>query len=376
MYKSIVSLSVALALTACSPQSSEPTQSTAQQESAASQEKETQQLTSGVIKENMDTSVNPGDDFFNYVNGNWVKELEIPADKSSYGSFTILRDESQDDVMNIIKGSAEGDFKEGSDEQKVGDFYRAYMDNETRDSLGIQPLQPEIEMIDAINDYSDLAAYFAYANRYGYGAPFALGQVPDFRSPETYMIYTWQSGLGLPEKDYYFKDDEASQKIRDAYVKHIENMFTLAGFDKPAENAGMLMDLETKIADMHMKKEDTRDWASNYNKVAVEDMKSVMPDFDWNAFLSQAKLSDLENVVILQTDFMKQLDSLITQTSLDKWKTFLKWNLLNATASRLTTELDQANFEFYANRPQIAARQTGFLCYEVFCRWINPFTAY
>ncbi len=346
MGRTLLSLSVVMALSACSPQSTETTSTSTAPE--AQQEQVEQSLTSGVIEENMDTSVDPGDDFFSYVNGKWVDSLEIPADKSSYGSFTILRDESQDDVMAIIKTSAEGDFKTGSDEQKVGDFYQAYMDMESRNAKGMTPLTGELEKIDAISDYSELASYFAYANRYGFGAPFAMGQTPDFKSPEEYMIYTWQAGLGLPEKEYYFKDDEASQKIRDAYVKHIEKMFTLAGFEQPAESAKMLMELETTIAELHMKKEDTRNWAANYNKVDVAELNTLMPEFDWSAFLSQAELTDLESVVVLQTDFMKQIDSLIANTSLEDWKTFLQWGLLNASATRLTEELDDANFAFYS----------------------------
>ena len=161
MLRSVLSLSVALALTACSPQTPPPEQQTEAPKEAAQQ----QTLSSGIIKENMDLSVDPGDDFFRYVNGKWFDNFEIPADKSSYGSFVILRDEAQDHVMDIIKSSAEGDFKVGSDEQKVGDFYRAYMDMENRNALGTTPLKPELEKIEAIEDYTDLAEYFAYAAR-------------------------------------------------------------------------------------------------------------------------------------------------------------------------------------------------------------------
>ena len=171
MLKSVVSLSVALALTACSPQNTQPE---SQAPTAVTQQKE---LTSGVNKENMDLTADPGNDFFQYVNGTWVDNLEIPADKSSYGAFTILRDESQDHVMKIIKSSAEGDFADGTDEQKVGDFYRAYMDTDTLNELGISPNNADIEKIEAITNYDELAAYFAYAIRYGYVTPFNVGQM-------------------------------------------------------------------------------------------------------------------------------------------------------------------------------------------------------
>ncbi|CAD5249542.1 putative endopeptidase [Alteromonas sp. 38] len=342
MLKSVVSLSVALALTACSPQNTQPE---SQAPTAVSQQ---QELKSGVNKENMDLTADPGNDFFQYVNGTWVDNLEIPADKSSYGAFTILRDESQDHVMKIIKSSAEGDFADGTDEQKVGDFYRAYMDTDTLNELGISPINADIEKIEDITNYDELAAYFAYAIRYGYVTPFNVGQNADFKSPESYMIYTWQSGLGLPERDYYFKDDTKSQEIRDAYVKHIETMFTLAEFDAPSDNAQMLFDMESRIAELHMKKEEVRNWAANYNKVPVSELSTLMPNFPWSLFLKKMELDDVDSIVFLQTDFMKQMDTFITETSLEDWKVFLKWGLLNASASRLSEDFDTANFNFYS----------------------------
>ncbi|WP_420934142.1 M13 family metallopeptidase [Alteromonas sp. A081] len=341
MLRSVLSLSVALALAACSPQNTAPETGT-----VAVVQKET--LSSGIITENMDLSVSPGDDFFQYVNGKWFDTFEIPADKSSYGSFVILRDEAQDHVMDIIKSSAEGDFKADSDEQKVGDFYRAYMDVDTRNSLGIAPLAPELDKIADIENHSDLAAYFAYAARYGYGTPFSLTQYPDLKSPQQYLMYTWQSGLGLPEREYYFKDDETSQTVREAYVKHIQTMFELAGFNAPQKSAQMLFELETRIANLHMKKEQARNFAANYNKLTIEELGELMPNFDWSRYLESANISDIEQLGILQKDYMQNIDGVIQQTSIEDWKTFLQWGLLNASASRLSSELDEANFNFYS----------------------------
>ena len=341
MLRSVLSLSVALALAACSPQNTVP-------ETGIVAEVKNETLSSGIITKNMDLSVSPGDDFFQYVNGKWFDTFEIPADKSSYGAFVILRDEAQDHVMDIIKSSAEGDFKAGSDEQKVGDFYRAYMDVDTRDSLGVTPLTPELDKIANIDNYSDLAAYFAYAARYGYGTPFSLTQYPDLKSPQQYLMYTWQSGLGLPEREYYFKDDETSQTVRDAYVKHIQTMFELAGFNAPQQSAQMLFELETRIAKLHMKKEQARNFAANYNKLTIEELGELMPNFDWSSYLESADISDIEALGILQKDYMQSIDGVIQQTSIDDWKTFLQWGLLNASASRLNSELDEANFNFYS----------------------------
>ncbi|MAI65796.1 MAG: peptidase M13 [Alteromonas sp.] len=341
MLRNILSLSVALALVACSPQTTVP-------EAGVAAEVKKEALSSGIIQENMDLSVKPGNDFFQYVNGKWLDTFEIPADKSSYGSFVILRDEAQDHVMDIIKSSAEGDFKAGSDEQKVGDFYRAYMDTDTRDALGITPLEPELAKIADIENYSDLAAYFAYAARYGYGTPFSLAQFSDLKSPQEYLMYTWQSGIGLPEREYYFKEDETSQEVRDAYVKHIQTMFELADFDAPEASAKMLFELETRIANLHMKKEQARNFAANYNKLTIDELRALMPNFDWDAYIQSTGMTDLNELGVLQKDFMQNIDAVIHQTAIEDWKTFLQWGLLNASASRLTTELDQANFNFYS----------------------------
>lgn len=340
MKKTLLSLSVLMALTACGTPSNN-----VQTEPNVSQSQ--QQLTSGVMKENMDTSVDPGDNFYQYVNGSWLDTVEIPADKSSYGSFQILRDAAQDDVIKIIKSSAEGEFAKGSNEQKVGDFYKSYMDTETRNKLGLSPIKDEMEMINNIDSYKALTQYFAYANKYNFGAPFVLGQYADFKSPDTYMIYAYQSGLGLPDREYYFNDDEKSVELREKYQTHIANMLNLAGIKDSQKKAETIMALETSIAELHMKKELTRDWAANYDKVAVDNLDSVMNEFDWDLFLSELKLNDLDGLVIMQNDYLAQLDSLITQTDLQTWQTYLKWHLLHANATRLSTDIDEESFAFY-----------------------------
>ena len=205
-------------------------------------------LVSGIDLAAMNTTVRPGDDFFAYVNGTWIQETEMPADKSRYGVFDKLRDESQEAVRVIIEESANGDFPKGSDEQKVGDLYQSFLDWETRDARGIDPLRPELERIDAISDYDELAAYFAGALKRGLDAPFIAQQLPDFLDPNYYAILIAHSGLGLPDREYYFKDDEKSESIRKAYVAHIEKMFDLAGIGDGGQAAQTVMALETRLA--------------------------------------------------------------------------------------------------------------------------------
>jgi putative endopeptidase len=295
----------------------------------------------------MDTSISPGDDFFAYVNGNWIKNNEMPADKSRYGTFDMLRDQSQDTVKTIIERSASGDFEKGTDEQKVGDLYNSYLDWDTRNARGIEPLQPELDRIQQIADYDDLAVYFAEAMKRNLDAPFGVGQVPDFLDPNYYAVLVAQSGLGLPDREYYFTDDEASEAIRNSYVAHIEKMYEIAGLEGGADAAQTIMALEARLAAEHMKKEQVRNWTENYNKMPLAALSELMPNFNWDGYIGELALQDVGEVVVFMTDYLKALDGIITDTDLATWKTYLTWSALNQSASRLTQALDQQNFEFY-----------------------------
>ena len=315
MKKLLIGAAALLLLSACGQ---EPATEAVPEEAA--------ELTSGIDVQYMDTSIKPGDDFFRYMNGTWLDETEIPADKSNYGGFVILADDAQEDVKNIIEKSATGDFAKGTDEQKVGDLYRSYVDMETRNARGVTPLQPELKRIDAIADADDLAVYFAAATKRGYGMPFVLAQFADMKNPKYYGIYAFQAGIGLPEREYYFKDDEKSVEIREKYVAHIEKMFDLAGLDNGAAAAETIMALETRIAEQHMKKEDARDWAVNYNKVPLDKLDGVMPNFNWQAYLAELELEQLDGLIVIMTDYMQALDGIIGDTDIDTWKTYLTWD--------------------------------------------------
>ncbi|MBO1255772.1 peptidase M13 [Alteromonas sp. 5E99-2] len=344
MKKNILSSSITAALSimvfaGCAPTS--PTQ----QETSISAPKTVQ--SSGVVLANMNQDIHPGDDFFSYVNGTWFENFEIPADKSRYGAFTKLSDDSQEDVLEIIEATAAGDFPKGSDEQKVGDFYQSFMDIDQRNSLGLSPIEAPLSRIENINNHKDLASYLAYANKYNLGGLFALSQFADFKDPDYYMMLFWQGGLGLPEREFYFKDDEASSRIRNEYVAHIATILALAGDKDATVKAEKIMALETKVANIHMKKEDTRNWAVNYNKVPTSDLKNIMPNFNWQAYLTEADIADVDNIVLLQTDYLKQLDAVITDTPIEMWKTYLRWHVLDQSASYLTQEFADANFNFF-----------------------------
>ncbi len=310
--------------------------------------KEVKELTSGILTENMDTSVNPGDDFTAYVNGTWVKNTEIPDDKASYGIGYILYEESEDNVKKIIEESASGDFAVGSDEQKVGDLYKSYMDLDKRNEIGVAPLASEFDKIDAISSYDDLATYFAYANKYGINVPLGMFVWQDFKNPTIYTVYTWQSGLGLPDRDYYLNEDDRSVEIRAKYLEHMEKMFSLSGISDSKAAAATTMSLETKLAEKHMEKEKTRDLVALYNMFPVDTLSNIMPQFNWTAYLKEAGLGKQEKLGVLMLDYIKALDAIITSTDLDTWKTYLTWSVIDANASRLNEALDKQNWEFYS----------------------------
>lgn len=304
------------------------------------------EMASGISKKDMDTLINPGDDFDAYVNGNWNKTTKIPADKSSYGAFDMLLDKSEKDVKAIIEEAAKGNNAEGSDAQKIGDFFASYMDRKERDAIGLKPLQKEFAAVDAITDYNSLASYFGEANRKGYSIPFSFSVYNDFKDPNKYSLVTWQGGISLPDRDYYLSNDEAMLKIRTAYKTHLEKMLQLAGIEKPTENAAKVFALETEIAKIHQRKEDNRDMVKLYNPYKVEDFKTLMPQFNWNAMMEKAGVAKEKSAIIAQVDYLKNLDGLIQKTPIDTWKMVLKWGIINNSCTYLTTELDKQQFEF------------------------------
>jgi len=309
---------------------------------------EKKELVSGIYKKNMDTLVKPGDDFDSYVNGSWFKNTKIPADKASYGAFDMLYDKSLKDVKTIIEEASKVSNADGSDEQKIGDYYASFMNRKDRDSKGIKPIESDLKSIDAIANYNDLAAYFGKANKAGLAIPFQISVYTDFKNPNEYILITWQGGLGLPEREYYLSTDAKMADIRKKYVAHVDKMLQLVGLPNSAESASKIMALETAIATYHMKKEDTRDTQKLYNKYATQDLKTLMPDFDWSAMLKNASVDKEKNIVVTQVEYIKNLNNLIKTTPIDTWKTYLKWSLINSSASSLTTTLDNEHFAFFS----------------------------
>ncbi|WP_261324434.1 M13 family metallopeptidase [Microbulbifer agarilyticus] len=306
-------------------------------------------MKSGINLDNMDTSVRPGDDFNAYVNGNWLANTEIPADKATYGSFHILRDQAQEHVRTIIEESAAASHEDGTDQQKVGGLYRSFMDLDTRNALGAKPLHDSFARIDEVSSHAELAVYFAQANKLGHDLPFTVGQYADFKDPNVYMIYAWQGGLGMPDREYYFKEGEKSEQVRAAYLEHIAKMLTLTGIgsaESSSQLAQRIYDLELTLAAQHMKKEKTRDMVALYNPVALADLPELMPNFNWQGFVATAGITELENLVVTQLDYMRELDAIISETSIETWKPYLKWSAARHAAPYLDEAIYAQHFDF------------------------------
>lgn len=301
---------------------------------------------SGIILANMDKQIRPGNNFMDYVNGTWIKQTAIPADKPSYSVGAIVNDKAQEDVKAIIEKAASGKFPLGSDEQKIGDLYGSYMNTTARDVIGVKPLAADLKKINAIKTYDELAVYFAYASKIGNMVPFSIAVSEDFKDPANYMLLTWQGGLGLPEREYYFKDDVKSKEIRTAYISHIEKMLNLAGISDGKAKAAEIMSLETLLASKQMKKEETRNIAGLYNKYSVAKLKTLIPDFNWTGMLQEAGVLKADSVVVAQVQYTKDLNSIIKETPINIWKTYLQWSLVHGAAAALNTPLDKENFHF------------------------------
>ncbi len=306
-------------------------------------------LSSGIELSNFDKETRPQDNFYNYVNGAWQKNAEIPPDKTTIGAFYDLRDKSDEDVKAIINEVASKEkLAEGSTEQKIGDLYRSFMNTDKLNELGVQPIAPFLAQIDAIKSKGELASYFAQGEIVGISSPLAFYVSIDGKDSTRYSTHIWQNGLGLPDRDYYFNDKERFKSIRTAYVAHIEKMFDMAGLKDGNKAAQTIMELETKLAEHHWTRVESRDSEKRYNKFQIAELTKLGSDFNWQAYLKAQGAENEESIIINQPGYLEGFNKVFASTSLTDWQTFSRWNLINTYSSMLNTELDDQNFDFYS----------------------------
>jgi predicted metalloendopeptidase len=324
-------------LAACSKESRVAGQSPAQASPA---------LESGVDMQYVDKAVRPADDLYRYLNGKWLDTFQIPADKGAYGVFTYIDDQVQDQLKSIVEGlaqSAGGD----AEARKIADLYASYMDEARLETLGAKPLQPEFAAIDALANKRDIPALIAHLNQTGADAPYDFSVAQDARDSTKYAVNIGQSGLSLPDRDYYLKNDPKLVEIRAKYLAHVEKLLGLAGDKDSAKNAAAILELETAMAQLQWTKVQNRDPVKTYNKFAITDLGKLTPGYDWRAYVNGIGIDGkVDYVIINQPSYFTALGKLIEATPLPVWKAYFKWHVLSLDAPYLSKAFVDERFAF------------------------------
>ncbi|HEK22213.1 MAG TPA: M13 family peptidase [Bacteroidetes bacterium] len=299
---------------------------------------------------NMDLSVKPGDDFFEYANGGWIKQNAIPAKETRWGSFNILRQENTDRLLSLLNEvSKNPNSPKGSLKQRVGDLYASGMDSLAIEKKGYSPIKPDLQRIDKISDLNGVINELVYERMNGIGSPlFGFGVGQDSKHVDNYITQLRQGGTSLPDRDNYLKDDARSKKIQDALKTYITTLFELTGTpnDAAAKNANTVYDIEKKLASAQMSRVAMRDPNVTYNKFSVADFSKTTPHLNWVKLLPMMKVNGQDTILVGQPAFFKDIDAMLTAISVDDWKTYLKWNVLKGAASSLSSPFVNASFVY------------------------------
>jgi predicted metalloendopeptidase len=303
---------------------------------------------SGVDAGALDAAVRPQDDFFRYSQGKWLKDVDIPNDRSSWGAFNVAADNVETQIRTLIEqASQDKTAKAGSDRQKMGDFYASYIDEARRNQLGLAPLKGELARIDALKDKKSLAKVAARFERIGAGSPVNMDVHQDNKNSTRYIVDISQSGLGLPNRDFYLQDEARLVDTRAKYLAHIEKMLTLAGHKDAAAEAKSIVALETEIAKAHWSAVENRDPVKGYNKMKVADLAKLAPGFDWTTYLKDAGVAAKAGEVnVSQPSYLQGLDKIIAATPVETWKSYFAFRLISAYAPYLSQDFVDESFAF------------------------------
>ena len=297
---------------------------------------------------NLDRSVKPCEDFNKFANGGWIARNSIPPEYPSWGTVQILREHTLDQLHTILEAVSKSKAAKGSNEQKIGDFYYSVMDTKTRDAQGIKPLAPWLKRIDDVKDARSLQAVFAYLATYNVDSPFGVGSLPDFKNSKQSVAAVGQSGISMPDRDYYLKDDDKSKTIRAEYVKHVAKTFELMGEDaqKAAADAKAVMEIETRLAEASLTRIELRNPAASYHMMTADERKKLMPNFDWDSYLADAGLPGIGAMNVAHPKFFTGLNSMLSDVPIENWKTYLRWRLVDFASAMLSAPFQEENFNF------------------------------
>lgn len=330
---------------------------------------------SGVLLDNLDRSVRPQDDLYRFVNGTLVANMEIPADRALYGTFNQLQDRVELRLREIVEDAAAQRFApEGSDTQLLGSLYASFMNQAAAERRGVKPLRDELDLIKLITTRRELVEYFGRAQRfpdsreltpfgkndYRFRAPLVLTVAPDAKRPTVYTLYVDQSGLGMPDRDYYLAENGRLSEIRARYLSYATALLTLTGSDDPAKAAAEVLALETRLAAAQWNKVDLRDVAKVYNPHTVAAARARTPSFDWAAFLAAAGVRNHDHLILGQPTYFVTMAEAIEQVPVETWKNFLRLRLVDDFAPLLDTRTAMLSFDFrervISGAPQIRPR--------------------
>jgi putative endopeptidase len=303
-------------------------------------------LHSGIDLQYVDTSVRPQDDVYHYLNGKWLRNYQLPPDKALVGSFTAVQDKTEEQLRIIVDALDQAP-NEDPDAKKLADFYASYMNEDQLAALSLKPLLAEFAGIDAIKDMNAIPSAMAHMTEIGAGAPFNLQVNLDSRNSTLNAVILSQSGLGMPDRDYYLKDDAKLKEARVAYLAHIEKMLSMAGLAKAAHDAAAILDLETSLAKIQWTRVEQRDPIKTYNKTALSELPALMPGYDWQRYIHASGIEGkVDYVVVRQPTYFTSLGKVINGTPLAVWKAYFKWRVLAAFAPYLSTPFVDERFAF------------------------------
>ncbi len=315
----------------------------------------------GINLDFMDKSVKPGDDFFRYVNGTWFDKTDIPSDRTRWGSFDELRQNTDIDALNILKAAvANKNLDPNSDQAKAVNMYRTFLDFEARNKAGITPIKGELALINKIKTNKDVVALqkelIKTGNSLGF---FGMYIGSDAKDSNKNVLSVSPGSIGLPDRDYYVSQDQDSKEKREKYVAHVSRMLQFLEIPKTEadKQAQKVLALETKMAEARLDRVARRDRRKTYNPMTVAELQKLTPSVDWAGYFKNAGLTNVDQVIVSMPEYMKALENIYKTASTEDLKAYMRWVLINKSSSILTTEIDEADFDFFSKTLQGAVAQ-------------------
>ena len=337
--------------------------------SCKKEEIKTEEKIPGIVVDNMDNTTSPSEDFFRYVNGSWVDKTEIPADRTSWGSFNELRKKTDSEVLTIMNKAieednfpklkdAEGNLTMESDQKKAVNFYETIMDTISRNEQGTDPLKPFLERIDQLENINDLQQLMIELEPYGGIGYFNFSVFNDLKNSKMNAGYIVPAGLGL-SRDYYVDEDEDTKEKRTKYKAHIARMLQFFGEkeEDATANAERIFQYEYKLAVPRLTKEERRDTRNLYNPMTMSELSEMTPSVDWKTYMEGIGVTEVDTIIVMQPLYMKAVEEILNNSDLEDIKLYLKWTAIDRAAGMLSNEIEVANWEFYSKELRGAKEQ-------------------